>query len=97
MHTELELQHTLAKMLPKAIFSDDGKIFKWIKDGDTSFTFGEVKKTEWLHVCWLIEKTLGENGLYRYYALLKENCSATWQQRTYELSLLKCVPILTIE
>lgn len=112
MKTDNELKQLLAKMLPEQIFwSDDSRLFYTPEESQKVSQIQmdgfiiEVKDTELLHICWLIEQTLTEKQLIPWLNMLSieantgkstqtadmviECARATWQQRTLALAKMK--------
>ena len=108
-HTDTQLKQALAKMLQKKLstlessFEDKPTI--WSLHWDWPHTAEEVFDTELLHLCWLLEKQLGDD-YYSYFQHLeswsrlgrqpKDNnerlwwcIHATWQQRVVALAKVK--------
>ena len=107
-YTDEELKKTIAKMLPDVISYrevtayESGKIvclLQWgaewdYEDGCT------VRETEFLHLCWLVEKTLNEMESADYAELLRPIAAnykllyhASWQQRVVALAKTKGIKI----
>jgi len=68
MSTDTQLQLALAKMLPEGTL-DFGEYYTdpvskkqtgmyWFHWRGEQYECRDVKETEWLHVCWLVEQTL---------------------------------------
>lgn len=108
-HTDCQLKKALANMLPNSIESME----QCIKGGKTILiwhTSGhhEVRDSELLHLCSLVEKTLNRE-LYsnKLKSIIQdqhgwvsgavearyETCRATWQQRVMALARLKGIEI----
>lgn len=92
-NTDTQLKQALAKMLPDVIHADSLYWREYLH---------QVLDTELLHLCWLVEETLGED-YYSYFQHLESWCRvdrqhkdnnerlwwcihATWQQRTIALT-----------
>ena len=95
-YTDQQLQLALGKMLPDKIelrevspctFRDQ----YWIAKRNP--ITGRIKPTEWLHLCWLAEKTLTKDQSICYQIMLDFNYHATWQQRTEALAKVKGIAI----
>lgn len=99
MKTDNELKQLLAKMLPEQIcwFDEWGLHYTPIEAQKRTEMWLdglliEVKDTELLHICWLIEMQLDE--LWHVYATelacsVNGSTSASWQQRTTALAHVK--------
>lgn len=95
-----KLKKTLAKMLPQCIFENDEL---YIFDGSGFSGLGghrQVRETELLHLCWLVEKTLNEMESADYAELLRPIAAnykllyhASWQQRVVALAKAKGVEL----
>jgi hypothetical protein len=102
--TDKQLQLALAKMLPEKLHwnksHNKGMWNRPYGDGE------EIKETEWLHVCWLIEKSLPLDKRDEYHWRLGEltekdrmaprywtNLNASWQQRAVALAKVKGIEI----
>ena len=105
-YTEKQLKQALAKMLPDQIsfrqFKDDNAEFGYLywKDKNQHPIQSEVRDTELLHLCWLVEETLTEYKSADYAELLRpiaENYKllyhATWRQRVVMLAKVKGIEI----
>jgi hypothetical protein len=62
---DTELKRKLAEMTSEIVFYRNPQFpslatFRWRKSGD------EIRETEWLHICWLIEQKL-DNAQAQYY------------------------------
>lgn len=101
--TDAQLKKTLAKMLPDTLIWDDGTS-QYNSDRLQEEGWGlcwdsgnPVLDTELLHLCWLVEQTLGELWPV-YYAQFVEfegiTINAPWQARTIALAKVKGVEIL---
>lgn len=65
-HNEQKLKLALAGMLPDVIVYDAlFERFHW-KGKVETFGWPEIRDTEWLHVCHLVEQTLSEEDLDKY-------------------------------
>ncbi len=101
-YTDKQLQLALAKMLPKKLKASEltERVFFWCNRN--SIPTHEVKETEWLHICWLIEQNIIKDSgdVYswdNYIALLQQHTfysSASWQQRAVALAQVKGVEIV---
>ncbi len=67
---------------PDEIRDSDKFVIKWV-DGNT------ILETEWLYVMYLIEQTLSLQEHGEYVAMLKQDCSATFNQRATAMCELK--------
>lgn len=97
---DTQLQLALAKMLPEKIkirLLDGVVTIHWIVANSIS---SEIKGTEWLHVCWLVEQELSRNDHDHFLRALQivtteepnwfRACtSASWQQRALALCKVK--------
>ena len=105
-YTNEQLKQALAKMLPDQIsfrqFKDDNAEFGYLywKDKNQHPLQSEVRNTELLHLCWLVEETLTEYKSADYAELLRpiaENYKllyhATWQQRVVMLVEVKGIEV----
>ena len=105
-YTEKQLKQALAKMLPDHIsfrqFKDDNAEFGYLywKDKNQHPLQSEVRDTELLHLCWLVEETLTEYKSADYAELLRPVAEhykllyhATWQQRVVVLAKVKGIEI----
>lgn len=96
-YTDTQLKQALARMLPEKIKLKIDDTFEWIHNDD------EVLDTELLHLCWLVEETLGYKHCEYHTALIKimpngagvhvMSYHATWQQRTIALAIVKGIEI----
>lgn len=88
--TDQQLQLALAKMLPERTIWYD-KPYWIVKIPYESPAKGEGERimydTEWLHVCWLVEKTLTEDQAFYYAGTVQYN--SPWQQRAEALCKVK--------
>jgi hypothetical protein len=110
--TNQELKLALAKMLPEKLWLNttrrsDGYCFCWTGKRESLTGYDEeIKETELLHVCWLVEEGLssGEQFTYRQklgHLVIEERkcgwtkaiCHATWQQRAIALCKVKGIKI----
>lgn len=103
--TDETLKLQLAKMLPDKIILYASTDPCWKQSYEGTIACGEdIKGTEWLHVCWIVEQTLSmqlpppphkESERTRYVDLLNEACGskgcciASWQQRAEALCKVK--------
>jgi hypothetical protein len=105
-YTDTQLKQALAKMLPDQIsfrqFKDDNAEFGYLywKDKNQHPLQSEVRDTELLNLCWMVEETLNEIESAEYAELLRpitENYKllyhATWQQRVIALAKVKGIEI----
>ena len=92
-YTDTQLKQALAKMLPEHILCNTANFRSdpyhreglfWRIRYDKNNLFQEVLDTELLHLCWLVEETLGELD-QQYYTTLGFVCAnygwcwhATW-------------------
>ena len=97
MTTDTQLKIALAKMLPEDLMWTNYDDLKWIKNGNRFNTYGSVRDTELLHVCWLIEQTIDLKDKWRWLGLIDgdyaEKSHATWQQRATALAKVKGVEV----
>ena len=90
-YTDEQLKQALAKMLPDQIsfrqFKDDNAEFGYLywKDKNQHPIQSEVRDTELLHLCWLVEKELPPSSECDYFD--------TWQQRVVALAKVKGIEI----
>ena len=89
--SDTELQISLAKMLPEMIKQSESipGNFLWRFDCGAG---ARVLATEWLHVCWLVEQTLGELWPVYYTHFMEIGgiaIHASWQQRAEALCKVK--------
>lgn len=97
--TDQQLQLALAKMLPEKIKIHNpmgNSFFDWT-DVEEEGRRSPVKDTEWLHVCWLLEKTLTPEQDKQFMGELQRQIGyydhvyfpillhASWQQRATAL------------
>ena len=95
---DTQLKQALAKMLPEEVsyetnldqFPED---LYWIRSGHT------VLDTELLHLCWLVEETLGKEDTLMFCIEMDivmdlKAIHATWQQRVLALCKVKGVAIV---
>lgn len=81
--TDQELQLELAKLLPEKIEQGvNAGRFIWI--GNCMW----VRDTEWLHVCWLIERNVLSADEHHAFSKLV-NISDSWQQRARAILKVK--------
>jgi hypothetical protein len=105
-YTDDQLKQALAKMLPDHIsfrqFKDDNAEFGYLywKDKNQHPLQSEVRNTELLHLCHLVEETLNEIESAEYAELLRPIAGnykllwhATWQQRVVMLAKVKGIEI----
>jgi hypothetical protein len=104
--TNEQLKQALAKMLPDQI------IFRQFKDDNAEFGYlywkgknqhplqSEVRDTELLNLCWMVEETINEIDSADYAELLRPIAGnykllyhATWQQRVVMLAKVKGIEI----
>jgi hypothetical protein len=83
-YTDTQLQLALAKMLPEKIFivetENDSRYyrsieyFKWRDTNNSEYPddWFEVRETEWLHVCWLVEDGLSDTDIIEYNLRLED-------------------------
>lgn len=91
--TDLELQIELAKLVPERLEIINKAVF-W---KDTPFSQGDlVQDTEWLHVCWLIERGMTDGVhdqftdiIYHIDSRIERGISASWQQRARAILKVK--------
>jgi len=77
-----QLKQSLAKMLPEQLLWDEPfNRLHWVEDNRVLWP--EVKDTELLHICWLIEKTLIPSH-YRE-SVSRSICSNEWSRFVDEL------------
>jgi len=101
-YTDEQLKQALANMLPDQIsfrqFKDDNAEFGYLywKDKNQHPLQSEVRDTELLHLCWMVEddfnsKQQDDHGkeLYKLIPYGKMLFSATWQQRVTALAKVK--------
>ncbi len=105
MKTDDELKQLLAKMLPEQIvWVIDGLFYTSEESQEVSGIQLEgfilqIKDSELLHVCWLIEQTLNATETVNYRETLSDiiddptrngdAISASWQHRTMALAQVK--------
>ncbi len=90
-----ELKLALCGMLPAMLYEIEmtsGSIVRW--NDTVNRNHETVKRTEWLHICWLVEQGLSyeQQGEYRYQLLQLgsyECLRASWQQRATALIKVK--------
>ena len=99
-YTDTQLKQALAKMLPETLqIHNDSQA--WLRWKETGY---QVEDTELLHLCWLVEETLGSTlgTRYQYGFILDSMTSvitrfevvhATWQQRVTALCKVKGIEI----
>tara|TARA_R110000868_G_scaffold111297_1_gene300760 strand:+ start:47 stop:370 length:324 start_codon:yes stop_codon:yes gene_type:complete len=105
-YTDDQLQKALAKMLPEQIrfiaFTDDSDEYGFLywKDKNQHPLQSEVRDTELLHLCWMVEETLNEINSADYAELLRPISAnykllyhASWQQRVESLAEVKGIKI----
>jgi len=105
-YTDEQLKQALAKMLPDQI------IFRQFKDYNAEFGYlywkdknqhplqSEVRDTELLDLCWMVEETLNEIKFAEYAELLRPIAGnykllyhASWKQRVVVLAKVKKIEI----
>lgn len=103
MKTDIEFKLALAELLPeKIIVQEHGTSKNWFCFWNESPTYSTlIKDTEWLHVCWLIERGMGVGSCIQFEMLLQNTVikqsptkdwraySASWQQRAEVLLKVK--------
>ena len=107
-YTDAQLKQCLAKMLPERLAIRDSYInesnvrvttYKPNLVWSSGIYCSEVKDTELLHICWLVEESLDEFVYGNSYqsalcdVAFTRSRSATWQQRTIALAKVKGVEI----
>jgi len=105
-YIDTQLKQALSKMLPDQIsfrqFKDDNAEFGYLywKGKNQHPLQSEVRDTELLHLCWMVEETLNEIKSAEYAELLRpiaENYKllyhATWQERVVALAKVKGIEI----
>lgn len=97
-----KLKRALAKMMPDVVEIGDFSRLEWIDD---RICQKPVLDTELLHVCAMVEKTLGssqcptQSQFCQYIIALQEICGetpslfATWQQRVTALAKVKGIEL----
>ena len=96
-YTDTQLKQALAKMLPETTvtwWSLSNSIAWMLENGDVG---DDVKDTELLHLCWLVEETLTFDEKVSEVSKLEIEASfthmATWQQRVVALAKVKGIEI----
>jgi len=98
-YTDEQLKWALAKMLPQQIncraVKDDSRLYCFLywKDKNQHPLQSEVRDTELLHLCWLVEETLDFQHNLKYYKLIKLDTHASWQQRVEALAKVKGIEV----
>ena len=100
-YTDNQLKAALAKMLPEQIklrqFTDDIAEYGYIywKNKNQHPLQSEVRDTELLHLCWLVEEAMPYSREWVDYTniLAADAISATWQQRIIALAKVKGIEI----
>ena len=98
-YTDEQLKQALAKMLPKQIrfrqFTDDSAEYGdlYWKNKNQHPLQSEVRDTELLHLCWLVEENLDSKHNLKYYNLIELDPHASWQQRVAALAEAKGIEI----
>ena len=98
-YTDTQLKQALQKMLPECVY-DNGDLY--IFDADFAGLGGhrQVRDTELLHLCWLVEETLTASEVTIYTDALEyaetrwwSPFNASWQQRVESLAEVKGIEI----
>lgn len=93
--TDEQLKLCLAKMLPEKIKpTPNGSCWWWDEDGTTNDR-NDVRESEMLHVCWLVEQTLEPTTqlpIYKHH-ILEGGATASWQQRALALCKVKGIEV----
>lgn len=103
-HNEAKLKLALAGMLPNVIDYDaQFERFHWKGKGTVeTVVWPEIRDTEWLHVCHLVERALTRNEHVEFSKQLSrlsggdcsEEClSASWPLRAHALCIVKGVEV----
>lgn len=91
-----QLKLALAKILPESVHVHEQESIKtfWWK-GEDYPSGRQIRDTEWLHVCWLVEQEMmrceGGQRWLDYINLIGE--SSCWQERAIALCKVKGVEI----
>ncbi len=109
-YTDSQLKQALAKMLPNALFWDNGSSPHTDIEPDDAWglcwDYGNpVLDSELLHLCWLVEETLTEDEFLDLYVpavasmfegnpFKRDVLHLAWQQRTIALAKVKGVRIV---
>ena len=94
-YTDTQLKQALPKMLPKCIY-ENGELY--IFDADFAGLGGhrQVRDTELLHLCWMVEEILPCNEQFECYEILKGLIWASWQKRVEALAKVKGIEIFNV-
>lgn len=98
-YTDTQLKQALAKMLPEQIVFREfihiwGEYgFLYWKNKNQHPLQSEVRDTELLHLCWMVEENLDNKLNLNYYNLIEIDPHASWQQRVKALAEVKGIEI----
>lgn len=98
-YTDEQLKWALAKMLPQKIncraVKDDSKLYCFLywKNKNQHPLQSEVRDTELLHLCWLMEKKLSPLERRDCCEILESLIFPTWQQHVTALAKVKEIEI----
>lgn len=104
--TDNQLKQALAKMLLEQIVYEDNFLYwkRWPRKELGQHSSRKILDTELLHLCWLVEETMG-CAVHQYHTELIKTMPngagvhvmsfhATWQQRVIALAKVKGVEIV---
>lgn len=91
-YTDNQLKQAFPKMLSKCVYDN---VNLYIYDVDFAGLGGhrQVRDTELLHLCWLVEETLDSKHNLKYYNQIEIDPHASWQQRVVALAKVKGIEI----